>query len=151
MLSPAPYSLPGRNRFQSPRARASALRSSITGGWKCESPEAATCSRVDRLGRIDALGDEVCESISEFLGASGEGEVHDRDPTPVAPNRRVVLVNRRPGARYVGLASKISNGGGSPSGGCRGGEQSLGLVDVGLGERRVVQQNSTSVPLGSLA
>ncbi len=45
LLSPAPYSLSGRKRFHRPRARASALSSSMTGGWKCGSPEAATCSR----------------------------------------------------------------------------------------------------------
>jgi hypothetical protein len=43
-VSPGPCSGSGRKRFQSPRRRASSLRSSITGGWKCGSPEARSCS-----------------------------------------------------------------------------------------------------------
>ena len=35
----------GRKRFHSPRARASAFSSSITGGWKCGSPDSRTCSK----------------------------------------------------------------------------------------------------------
>ncbi len=45
VVSPAPSSSSGRNRFQRPRSRASALSSSMTGGWKCGSPDARTCSR----------------------------------------------------------------------------------------------------------
>src|SRR5262249_46028983 len=35
----------GRNRFHRPRVRASAFSSSITGGWKCGSPESCICFR----------------------------------------------------------------------------------------------------------
>src|SRR3954463_2094662 len=45
LVRPAPHFSLGRKRFQRPRLRASCLRSSITGGWKCGSPEAATWSR----------------------------------------------------------------------------------------------------------
>ena len=45
LLNPAPSAASGRNRFHNPRARASALSSSMTGGWKCGSPDAATCWR----------------------------------------------------------------------------------------------------------
>ena len=45
LLSPAPCSSSGRNRFHSPRLRASSFSSSITGGWKCCSPESASCWR----------------------------------------------------------------------------------------------------------
>jgi hypothetical protein len=42
LVSPAPQVVPGRNRFHSLRARAAAFSSSMTAGWLCGSPEAAS-------------------------------------------------------------------------------------------------------------
>ena len=47
-VSPAPKRSSGRNRFHSPRDRASCFSSSITGGWKYGSPDSSTCSYQTR-------------------------------------------------------------------------------------------------------
>ena len=41
---PAPCSGSGRNRFHSPRRRASSFSSSMIGGWTCGVSAARTCS-----------------------------------------------------------------------------------------------------------
>ena len=49
----------GRNRFHRPRDRASALRSSMTCGWPCGSPDARHLLLVDGLGRVHVGVHEV--------------------------------------------------------------------------------------------
>ena len=91
-VRPAPKRSFGRNRFQRPRLRASTFSSSITGGWKCGSPESATWLPVDLLVRIDVVVHELEQLLLQLLGPGARLEVQcnplRRGPWSRHDNRR---------------------------------------------------------------
>ena len=71
LVSPIPCSVSGRNRFHRPRRRASAFSSSITGGWKCGSPDSRTCSWYVGVAGSTSWSMNSC-SCSRSSSARGE-------------------------------------------------------------------------------
>ena len=75
LVRPAPYSLAGRNRFQSPASFAFAFSSSIMGGIVQRSP-ARVLAVEGRLVRMDVLVHEARELLLEELRLLAVLELH---------------------------------------------------------------------------
>ena len=74
--SPGPTSGSGWKRFHRPRARASSLSSSMTGGLGVRVAGLGELPRVDRLGGLHALVHERGQALGEVLAAGAGLEVH---------------------------------------------------------------------------